>query len=396
MTIKTVPLSKILKIERRPVELELDKLYQEIGIFSHGKGIFHKEPRFGYEVGDKKLFQIKKGDFIFQITFAWEGAIALTSESEEGLFGSTRFPTFRIDESICDPKYLLLYFKTKAGLHQIGKISPGSAGRNRVLSLKRISEIVIPLPPLKEQQRIVVTLERLMMKIGEVRRQRIDAITRTEEFLMSSMNFIFNRLFNEYEKWEVERFCKVVRGGSPRPAGSPLYYGGEIPFLKVGDLTKDNSKTVFTYSETLKESGLNKSRLVDANTLMLTNSGATLGVPKICTIKACFNDGIQAFLDISNDIDKEYLYYFFFSKTKWFRDWAARGQGQPNLNTEMVKKMIVPIPPLSEQRRIVAHLDRLQAKVDEVKRLQAETERDMVALVPAVLAKAFGNSYEGQ
>jgi hypothetical protein len=40
---------------------------------------------------------------------------------------------------------------------------------------------------------------------------------------------------------------------------------------------------------------------------------------------------------------------------------------------------------------IVAHLDRLQAKVDEVKRLQAETEREMVALVPAVLAKAFGN-----
>jgi type I restriction enzyme S subunit len=54
-----------------------------------------------------------------------------------------------------------------------------------------------------------------------------------------------------------------------------------------------------------------------------------------------------------------------------------------------LKNLKIPKPSLPEQRRIVAHLDRLQAKVDEVKRLQAETEREMEVLVPAVLAKAF-------
>jgi type I restriction enzyme S subunit len=77
-------LGKILKLERRPVEIVPDKKYAEIGIYCFGKGIFHKEPRSGLEVGDKKLFQIKEGDLILQVTFAWEGAVGLASKKEDG------------------------------------------------------------------------------------------------------------------------------------------------------------------------------------------------------------------------------------------------------------------------------------------------------------------------
>lgn len=122
---------------------------------------------------------------------------------------------------------------------------------------------------------------------------------------------------------------------------------------------------------------------------MLTNSGATLGVPKITSFGACFNNGIQAFLNLPDHISKEYLYYFFCSKTQWFRDWVARGQGQPNLNTDMVKKMQFPYPPLPEQRRIVAYLDELQAKVDAMKRLRENAIAELDALLPSILDKAF-------
>jgi type I restriction enzyme S subunit len=103
----------------------------------------------------------------------------------------------------------------------------------------------------------------------------------------------------------------------------------------------------------------------------------------------CFNDGSQAFLNLSSDVFSEYLYYFFKSKTRSFREFTARGQGQPNLNTDMIKPLNFPCPPLNEQRRIVGYLDGLQAKVDELKRLQAQTQEELDALMPSVLAKAF-------
>lgn len=99
--------------------------------------------------------------------------------------------------------------------------------------------------------------------------------------------------------------------------------------------------------------------------------------------------GSQAFLNLDPSIAKEYLYYLFKSKTLWFREQLARGQGQPNLNTEMTKQMDVPVPPLPDQRRIVAELDALQAQVDALKRLQTETAAELDALLPAILDRAF-------
>ena len=159
--------------------------------------------------------------------------------------------------------------------------------------------------------------------------------------------------------------------------------------MKVGDLTKDNEKYLYEASATVNDLGKEQSRYIEADTLMLTNSGATLGVPKITKIAGCFNDGSQAFLNLSPTVEQEYLYYFFKSKTLWFREWIARGQGQPNLNTTMTRQMEVPIPPIPEQRRIVGYLDGLAGQVAALARLQSETAAALDALLPSILDKAF-------
>lgn len=147
----------------------------------------------------------------------------------------------------------------------------------------------------------------------------------------------------------------IVRGGSPRPAGDPTFYGGNIPFLKVGDLTGYDDIYLRTHTHSITEAGLNKTRFVEADTLMLTNSGATLGIPRICTFPTTFNDGIAAFLNLIH-IDKVYLYYFLKSKSAWYLNEASRGQGQPNLNTDIIALTPFPLPPLSEQQKIVDFL----------------------------------------
>jgi len=158
----------------------------------------------------------------------------------------------------------------------------------------------------------------------------------------------------------------IVRGGSPRPAGDKKYYEGNIPFLKVADLTKVNTIFLNDYTYTIKEAGLNNTRFVEANTLMLTNSGATLGVPRICTFPTTFNDGIAAFLGLSDDFNKIFLYYFLKSKTKWFLAEAARGQGQPNLNTDIIGNTLLALPPLAEQKAIVEKVDRLMNIINQL------------------------------
>jgi type I restriction enzyme S subunit len=159
--------------------------------------------------------------------------------------------------------------------------------------------------------------------------------------------------------------AEIVRGGSPRPAGDKRYYEGEIPFLKVADLTASDEIYLHSHTYTIKEAGLHKTRMVEADTLMLTNSGATLGIPKICTFQTTFNDGIAALLKLSF-MNKKFLYYFLKSKSQWYLETASRGQGQPNLNTDIISNTPLALPPLAEQERIVAKLEKLMKVCDDL------------------------------
>lgn len=158
--------------------------------------------------------------------------------------------------------------------------------------------------------------------------------------------------------------ASVVRGGSPRPAGDPKFYGGNIPFLKVADVTASKGMFVEGYTSTITEAGLNKTREISTRTVLLTNSGATLGVPAICEFRTTFNDGIAAFIELNEAVFDEYLCLFLKSKTKWLQDIASRGQGQPNLNTEIIRSMWFPLAPIAEQYRVVKRVSELMRICD--------------------------------
>jgi len=85
------PMSEVAPLVRRPVEVDLDGTYPELGVRSFGKGTFHKPDLPGAEVGNKKLFRISAGDLIFNIVFAWEGAVAVALPEDEDRVGSHRF-----------------------------------------------------------------------------------------------------------------------------------------------------------------------------------------------------------------------------------------------------------------------------------------------------------------
>src|SRR5687768_1023535 len=113
----------------------------------------------------------------------------------------------------------------------------------------------------------------------------------------------------------VDHVSVVVRGSSPRPAGNPKYYVGSSPWITVSSLTADDRPYLNSVAEGLTEEGKEQSRWIEPDTLLLTNSGATLGVPKITMIGGCINDGSVALLKVEYPL-KLYLYYYLKSQTK--------------------------------------------------------------------------------
>jgi type I restriction enzyme, S subunit len=145
-------MSQVAPLVRRPVEVDAMATYPELGVRSFGKGTFHKPALAGIEVGAKKLFEIHPGDLVFNNVFAWEGAVAVAREEDANRFGSHRFITCVPLENVATPHFLCFYFLTDQGLDDLGKASPGGAGRNRTLGLDALSAIRVPVPPASEQR----------------------------------------------------------------------------------------------------------------------------------------------------------------------------------------------------------------------------------------------------
>lgn len=144
-------MAEVAPLVRRPIAIDTDAEYPELGVRSFGKGTFHKPPLPGALVGTKKLFAIEPSDLLFNIVFAWEGAVAVAQPEDVGRVGSHRFLTCVPNPELATANYLRFHFLTEEGLWQLGEASPGGAGRNRTLGLKALENIRVPVPPLDQQ-----------------------------------------------------------------------------------------------------------------------------------------------------------------------------------------------------------------------------------------------------
>ena len=167
---KYLELSKCLIPTSYPVD-KPTKPYDALGIRSHCKGTMVKPVSDPSKVDMDTLYEVKENELIVNITFAWEGAIALLSKKDEGKLVSHRFPTFRFNEASAIPDYFKHLIKTKWFVFQLGLVSPGGAGRNRVLSKKDFLKIKLMLPPVEKQRKIANFLNSLDQEIDLLERE---------------------------------------------------------------------------------------------------------------------------------------------------------------------------------------------------------------------------------
>jgi type I restriction enzyme S subunit len=196
---------------------------------------------------------------------------------------------------------------------------------------------------------------------------------------------------------------EVIRGASPRPKGDPRFFGGSIPWIMISDISKEKGKYISTTRDTVTESGAKLSRYLKVGTLILSNSG-TVCVPKILAVNGCIHDGFVAFPNLTEDLEILYLYYFFEKIRQKIIQENRQGITQVNLNTDIVRNITIPLPPLAEQHRIVAKIEELFSELDAgvelLKKLKAKLKRYrqsvLKAAVEGKLTKDWREAHQGE
>ncbi len=386
------------------------------------------------------MILIKKGDFVISGINVAKGAMGIY-QGDDDITATIHYSSYTFDESIINVEYFKRFLKSQLFINLLKEKVKG--GIKTEIKPKHILPLEIDLPPLSEQQKIVDNflnneneIEGLASEIihqqtllKKLRQQILqDAISgklttkwREENPDVEPAEELLARIRVEKKKlvkegkikaqkplppirddeipFELPKgwcWCRlgdvtnIVRGGSPRPAGDKRFYNGDIPFLKVGDLTGYEELYVKSFNHTIKKTGLHKTRFVEGETLMLTNSGATLGIPRICNFPTTFNDGIAAFIYLSEELDIKYLYFFLKSHSIYFLDEASRGQGQPNLNTDIIGNTLMAFSSKDESSEISRRIQNALEIIDQLEAQSKKSQQEADLLMEAVLHEAFG------
>ena len=181
------PMSEVAPLERRKVEIDVNAEYPELGVRCFGNGTFHKPVLNGMEVGTKKLYQMVPGDLVFSNVFSWEGAIAVVKQEDEGRVASHRFITCLPESGVVTADFLCFYFLTTEGLEKIQAASPGGAGRNRTLGLKKLEKIEVPVPDYNKQ----IWFNQLQSYVEKIKQAQAENETELEALMPSILDKAF-------------------------------------------------------------------------------------------------------------------------------------------------------------------------------------------------------------
>ncbi len=187
---------------------------------------------------------------------------------------------------------------------------------------------------------------------------------------------------------KIEDFCSTGSGGTPSKSKPEYYEGGDIPWIKSGDL-KDS--TIYDASEYITAAGLENSsaKIVEKDSILIAMYGATVGRLAILGINAATNQAICNIRPDTTIADMKYLYYFLKSKFSYFVKNAVGG-AQPNISQGLIKSLEVPLPSLIEQKRIADILD----KATDIRQKRGQTIKLADDFLRATFLEMFGDPVE--
>lgn len=331
---------------------------------------------------DLSQYKIVKDDLLIAMSGATTGKIGF-NQTDDMFYLNQRVGKFEPKKEL-DKSYLYYFLSTK--VEESLKISAGSAQPN--LSTQQIKSFELPLPPLDEQKRIVSKLYQCFEAIDKARANVERNRQNAKELFQSQLNQIFSQKGEGWVEKKLRDVCIVDRGSSPRPIKDYITENKDgVNWIKIGD-TKNVEKYIYSTKQKITKEGAKKSRFVDIGDFILTNS-MTYGKPFIMKTKGFIHDGWFV-LRLHDNINTEYFWYLLVSPyVKNQFEYLAAGAIVKNISGDLVKRAMLPIPSIAEQKRIVVELDNLSAKT---KSLESHYQQELDALdelKKSILQKAF-------
>lgn len=172
--------------------------YVEIGVRSHGRGVFIKDPVNGEVLGKKRVFHLQPGRLVFNVVFAWEGAVSILGPEVSGMIASHRFPTYESD----DPNGVELFdqfFRTEQGRTLLRLCSPGGAGRNKTLNQTALLASTVALPEKSSWPNVVSLLDSLESRVIAIT-EKLESLQALRRDVMAALLSGAHRIPETYEE----------------------------------------------------------------------------------------------------------------------------------------------------------------------------------------------------
>jgi type I restriction enzyme S subunit len=382
-----VRLGEVLRHRKEFITIHDLTTYKRSRVQLHAQGIILRDEVPGALIKTKMQQVCRTGEFLVAEIDAKVGGFGIVPELLDGSIVSSHYFLFVIDEAELDRQFLDYFIRTPAFREQVeaqGSTNYAAIRPAYVLGYE------IPLPPLPEQRRMVARIEELAAQIHEARTLRQQAAEEAEALIHSSIG----RLAYE-TAWEMKRLPEVTEINPSRTGNVKLAPDDMVSFVPMKAVDDVTGTIAWPETRPLHEVAKGYTWFTNGDIIMaritpcMQNGKAALA--KNLVNGVAFGSTEFHVIRPGKSVYGEWIYHLV--RHKAFRDDAAdhfKGTaGQQRVPKSFFEEKLIPVPPLHEQRRIVAALDALQVEVDALKRLQAETAAELYALLPSILDKAF-------
>lgn len=328
---------------------------------------------------DLKKYKLSDGDIVFARTGATTGKSYLVSKPPIAVFASYLIKV-HINYKGLLPEYLFLFFQTNTYWDSIAGGISGSAQGG--FNASKLSELAIPIPPLPEQQRIVSILDEAFAAIAKAKANAEQNLRNAKELFESYLQGVFEEKGEGWEEVRFEDLCKLTRGHNPPKSkfiSEPKE--GYVRFYQIRDGWADDYAVYVPETPQLHRVGPDDILMVAYRHIGKVFRGVS-GAFNVALCKITNKD--------RKKLNDDYLFHLI--PTDVVKGELMKRSERsliPSMSVEHLKEIKIPLPPLSEQQKIVQKLDALSAETKKLEAIYQQKINDLEEMKKSILQKAF-------